>query len=157
MEYFNFIGAVIACVLAVFKIFELFRNRPILRKHGRGNYDFVDNSTEFSYGITLENVGGRPIFLRVMHVNLLDKRKKTLSIFNTVEHINRKLDSPDIFEQSFSYRVDKKLPQKTYFIHCKIFTSGRTHTLKLRMSFIEDVIDDYHEQIEEGKKKGLLE
>ena len=146
-----------ACVLAVFKIFDLIRHRPIHKKHGHGTYHFGDTSTEFGYKITFENRGGRPIFISDMHVNLLDNKKKTLSIFARVEHIQRKLDNPDIFERGFSYRVNKKLPQKTYFIHCKIFTSGRTHTLKIRINFIEDIMDDHYEQIQEGRRRGLIE
>ena len=111
MESFNFIGALIACALAVMKIFDLLRNRAILRTHGQGNYDYGDKSTEFGYSVTFENTGRRPLFLRNMHVNLLDKRKKRLSIFARVENISRKMDAPDIFEQRFSYRDSIKKAQ----------------------------------------------
>ena len=157
MEYFSFIGALIACILAVFKIFDLLKNRPILKKHGYGNYHFEDDSTKFNYTITFENTGRRPLFIRVMHVDLLDNKKKMLSIHSRLERIERKLDSPDAFEKSFNYAVSRKLPQKTYFIRCKIFAIGKKYTLKIKMIPIEEIMDETYEEIEKGKKRGLID
>ena len=157
MEYFTIIGSLIACILAVLKIFDLSRNRPILKKSGHGLYQFKDNSTEFSYHITFENVGRRPLLLRKMNVDLLDRKKKRLTIHSIVENIERKLGCPDIFEKGFKYTAPKKLPHETYFLRCKIFASGKNHILKIRIRFHDDVRDAVYEQIEKEKKKGLLD
>jgi len=157
MEYFYFIGALIACILSVFKIFDLLKNRPILKKCGYGNYHFGDNSTEFNYTVSFENIGGRPLFIRAMHVDLLDDKKKMLSIHSRIEDIERRLESPDAFEASFNYAISRRLPQKTYFIRCKIFAIGKKYTLKIKMGFIDDVMSDFYEETEKGRRKGLID
>lgn len=157
MEYFKFIGAIIACILGVFKIFDLLKNRPILKKSGIGGYHFEDNSTEFNYIIVFENIGTRPLFIKDMHVDLLDNKKKRLNILSTVKDIDRKLDSPDVFQKSFNYVVKRKLPQKTYFIRCKIFAIGKKYTLKIKMRLDDEILAGVYEEIEKGKSKGLIE
>jgi len=157
MEYFYFIGALIACILSVFKIFDLLKNRPILKKHGYGGYHFGDNYTEFNYRITFENVGRRPLLIKKMHVDLLDNKKRQLNIHSIVEDIERRLDSPDVFEEGFKYVAKKRLPQAIYFIRCKIFASGKKYTLKIRMIPDEEITAGFYEEIEEGKKRGLID
>ena len=113
MEYFSFIGAIIACILAIFKIIDLLKNRAILKISGWGGYEYTSqNKTSFHYYITFENVGRRPTIVRKMLVGILDKKKKRLTIHSTVKDINKKLDCPDGFEKDFEFIVDKKLPKK---------------------------------------------
>lgn len=160
MEYFYLIGSVLACFLTVLKIIDSFKNRPILKKQGRGDYNFKNNLTEFNYKIELENAGRRPLIIKKMWVDLLDNEKKQISIHSTVEDIGRKLDCPDIFQKSFSYGIHEKLPKKTYFLRCTIFASGkREYILEIKTEFFDEdeFIDTTLKEIAEGKNKGLVD
>lgn len=158
MEYFNFVGAIIACILAILKIIDLINNRPIIKIAGSGVYSYEgDKKTLFNYSIKFENIGRRPAIIRDMQIDLLDNKKKTLNIHSRVEDINRKLECPDIFEKRFEYKVDKKLPSKVYFIEARIQSSGKKHRLRIKMQWMEAFFNEVYEEIEAGRKKGLLE
>lgn len=158
MEYFNFIGALIACVLAILKIVDLLKNRPILKIRGRGGYDYRGQSdTLFHYSLTFENVGRRPAIIRKMNVDILDKKKKRLTIHSKIEHINKKLECPDVFEKDFEFSVNKKLPKETYFIQSEVVASGKNKKIKIRMRHADDILAEIFNEIEKGREKGLID
>ena len=157
MEYFSFIGAIIACVLAILKIIDLLKNRPILKISGFGGYDYTrQNETSFHYYITFENVGRRPTIIRKMHVDILDKKKKRLTIHSRIENINKKLECPDVLEKAFKFNVDKKLPKEMYFIQVEAVASGKNKKLRIGMHHTDNLMGEIYNDIKKGRKKGLI-
>lgn len=158
MEYFSFIGAIVACVLAIFKIIDLLKNRAILKISGWGGYEYSSqNQTSFHYYITFENIGRRPTIIREMYVDILDMKKKKLTISSTIKEINRKLDCPDIFEKEFKTIIEKKLPKEMYFIQAEIKATGKNYKLRIGMQHTDDIMGEIYRDIEKGREKGLLD
>ena len=91
-----------------------------------------------------------------MNVDLLDNRKKQLNIHSRVEDIAQKLDCPDVFEKHFRYEADRRLLQATYLIRCKIFSSEKKYTLKIKMSHSDEIMSHIFNEIEEGRRRGLI-
>ena len=158
MEYFSFIGAIVACILAIFKIIDLLKNRAILKISGWGGYEYPSqNQTSFHYYITFENAGRRPTIIRKIHVDILDKEKKKLTIHSTIENINKKLECPDVFEKDFKFMVHRKLPKEMYFIQAEVVASGKNKKLRIGMRHTDDLMGEIYNDIEKGREKGLID
>jgi hypothetical protein len=72
MNYFNFIGAVIACILAMLKIKEIINNRPIIKVAGIGSY-YYKNEPFLDFSYLFEN-------LKHSFINKIVQKEKTLRV-----------------------------------------------------------------------------
>lgn len=160
LQYFSFVGALIAFVLGILKIREYFKDKPvILIREGNCYYDFRENKeTHFTGSIELTNVGRRTTTIKNISVDVLDVKKKQLNIHSWLFEVRKMLEPGAYLDIPFDFTIDKKMPKKTYFVRAKTVTTHKKEYTRITlMPHFDEFVEPIYKEIDEGKRKGLIE
>jgi hypothetical protein len=160
LQYFSYFGAVIAIVLGILKIREYFKDRPILliRQSGNCFFDYGKNEkTYFDASIEVTNVGRRTTTIKKILVDILDAKEKQLNIHSWLFEVQEILESGACLDTPLHITVNKKMPKKTYFLRAKVVTTHKEYTRIISVPHFDEFVEPIYQEIEDGKKKGLIE
>lgn len=157
MEVFTFVGSVIACVLGISKIIEMTRNRAILKISASGGYEYLNSDTKFGFTLSIENVGRRPAYANKFLIDLLDKKKKRLNIHSTIKQLNCIIKEADFYNNTFNHTVSQKLPEDVYYLQLTFLLGGKKYRRRIEMISYDHLGSEVHKEIEDGRRKGLID
>jgi hypothetical protein len=164
LQYFSYFGAVVAIVLGILKIREYFKDKPIILIHevncyyeyGKNKYS-KNKETHFSGLIELTNTGRRATTVKDILVDVLDEKKKQLTIHSRLFEVQEVLEPGAYLEKYLDLTIHEEMPKKTYFIKLKVVTTHKEYTHTILMPHFDEFAEPVYKEIEDGKKKGLIE
>jgi hypothetical protein len=158
LQYFSFFGALIAIALGILKIREYFRDKPILLiRESNCYYTYGKKEMDFTCSIELTNIGRRTTTVKEILVDVLDDKKKRLTIHSRVFRVRKMLEPGAYLEIPLDFTIHEKMPQKTYFIRAKARATHKEYTRTILTPYATDFAELVYKEIEDGKKKGLVE
>jgi hypothetical protein len=160
LQYFSYFGAAIAIVLGILKIREYFKDKPILliRQSGNCFYGYDKNEkTRFNAYIEVTNVGKRTTTIKKTLVDILDNKEKQLNIHSWLFEVQKILEPSAYLEVPMNFTINKKMPKETYFVRAKVITTHKEYTRTILMPHFDEFVEPIYQEIEDGKKKGLIE
>lgn len=158
-EIFKYVGATVAIILGILKIIEFAKNKPVWSiKKASCFYDYIgDKKTHVDITFELVNIGRRPITIKRIAIDLLDRRKEVVDkdLFSLSFNVKKKLEPGDYIDIPVEYTYDVKLPQKNYSISAKFITSHNPYTYTMPMIFMFLSMSDVEVILKSRMKKWI--
>lgn len=160
-EIFKYAGSTVAIILGILKIIEFAKNKPVLSiKKASCFYDYIGNKkTHVDITFELANIGRKPITIKRIAIDLLDRKKVVVDkdIFSLSFNVKKKLEPGDYIDIPVEYTYDVKLPHKNYSISAKLITAHKkcTYTITMPMIFMFLSMSDVEVILKSRMKKWI--